>query len=118
MCAITSARRRPCRSPPHLRFWQSQPACSQLSRVGVKSYAKLAFTAVSVAASCETDSELPTALIGATMKKLTLIASALAFLDASTSQARHVDIVPYHEVNPQGERTLNVGSYDLTGPSD
>ena len=51
------------------------------------------------------------------MRTLSLFA-VIAALQFSDAAARHVDIVPYYEIDAIGHRTFSVGSYDLTGPSD
>lgn len=39
-------------------------------------------------------------------------------LSATVASARHVDIVPYYELDGAGNRTLSVGSYDLASSND
>lgn len=43
---------------------------------------------------------------------------AVAALQVQRVDARHVDIVPYYEVDALGNRTLSVGSYDLASYND
>lgn len=42
----------------------------------------------------------------------------LTFGFVSATEARHVDIVPYYEVDAVGHRTLSVGAFDLAGDFD
>lgn len=51
------------------------------------------------------------------MRLLCLIA-AVAALQIQQCDARHVDIVPYYELDALGNRTLSVGSYDLASYND